>query len=133
MSGTSVIRYLLANNAPLIAVVPAARIVAGTIPINAALPAIGVTQISGIELLTVAMAEGGIMRTDRVQVTVHAASYSAKKSILALVRTACAHRSGTVNSVKLDSILPDGEGPDLDDEAAQIYEQSRDFLVKWST
>lgn len=133
MSGVAVLRYLLANNAPLIAVVPAARIIAGVIPQGTTLPAIGISQISGVENLTVAMAEGGIFRTDRVQVTVHASSYSSKKSILALVRTACAHQSGTVNGVKLDSILPDGEGPDLDDEAAVIYEQSRDFMVRWST
>lgn len=133
MSGVSVIRYLLANNAPLIAVVPAARILAGIIPQNAALPAIGVTEISRVEHLTVSMAESSRFYTERVQVTVHASSYSAKKAILALVRAACANRSGTVNFVKVDSILPAGDGPDLDDDAAVIFEQSSDFIVKWST
>lgn len=133
MSGVAVIRYLLANSASLTAQVPAARIFAGTIPQGSALPAIGVTQISGVERRTVAMDEPPRHRQDRVQVTVLAATYPSKKTILALVRTACANQSGSVNGVKLDSILPDGEGPDLDDPAATIYEQSRDFLVRWST
>lgn len=133
MSGVAVVRYLLANDAAVIAVAPAARIFAGTIPQGTALPTIGITQISGVERLTVAMSEASRHRQDRVRVTVLAASYPAKKALLALVRAALDNQSGTVNSVKLDSVLPDGIGPDLDDQAAVIYEQSQDFIVKWAT
>jgi hypothetical protein len=133
VSGVAVIRHLLSTNASLTAQVPAGRIIAGIIPQKTALPAIGVTEISGVEHLTVSMAESSRFRTDRVQVTVHASSYSSKKAILLLVRAACANRSGTVNFVKVDSILPAGDGPDLDDDVAVIFEQSSDFIVKWST
>lgn len=132
MSGTSVIRYLLANNAGVIAVVPAARIFAGAIPLNTTLPAIAVFQISGAQMNGIRTNESGHLRTDRVQVSVYASSYATQKSILALVLAACPSQRATVNSVVVDSIIPDGEGPDIFDADLAIFEQSRDFFVRWA-
>lgn len=129
MSGVSAVRYLLANNGPLVAAVPAAKIFVGVVPLNTALPAIGVTQVSGSPHLTVAMTEPGKLHTDRVQVTVLTKVY--QSSISALVLAALPNQSGTVNGVKVDSILPDGVGPDLFDDASTVYERSRDFIVRW--
>jgi hypothetical protein len=67
MSGVVVAWYVLKTNAALIAEVPAARIFSGPIPLNTALPAIGLTQVSGAERLTVRMTETSRHRTDRVQ------------------------------------------------------------------
>jgi hypothetical protein len=131
MSGVAVIFYLLSHDAPVLAAVPAANTMAGDLPLNTALPAIGIKQISGFERLTVSMNGAKKMQTERVQVTVQTKTYPEKKALLALVRTACANRNGTVNGVDLDSILPDTEGPDLDDAATGIYTQSRDFIVKY--
>lgn len=131
MSGVSAVRYLLANNSALVAVVPAAKIFVGVAPLNTVLPAICVTQVSGEQDLTVAMTESGKLQADRVQVTVLTKAY--QTSISALVRAALPNQSGTVNSIKVDSILPAGEGPDLFDDAAVIYERSRDYLVRWHT
>lgn len=131
MSGVAVITYLLANDAPLVAQVDAAKIIAGDVPLETVLPAIGVTQLSGFERLTVSMREAKTMHTERVQVTVQAKTYSAKKAILRLARAACANRNGSVNGVDLDSILPDVEGPDMDDAQSAIYTQSQDFIVKY--
>jgi len=131
MSGVAVIRYKLANNATLTAQVPAARIIAGALPLNTALPAIAVTGISGVPMSIVSMVTTGLIQTDRVQVTVYAKTYPTQKSILALVRAACGNASGTVNGVTLDSILPGGEGPDFYDADAVIYEQSMDLIVRW--
>lgn len=133
MSGVAAVRYTLANAAAVIAQVPAARIFAGNVPLNAAVPAIGISQVSGVERTTVSMAEASRFRTDRVQVTVYAATYATKVSILELVRTALSPVRGTVGSVDVDSILPDSEGPDIDDEEARVYERSRDFMVSWRT
>lgn len=133
MSGVSIARYVLANAAAVTAQVPAARIYAGNIAQNAALPAIGIMHISGTERDTVALSESSRYRTDRVQVTVHAATYAAKVSILDLVRTALSPKTGAVNGIDVDSILQAGEGPDFDDEAARIFERSRDFMVRWRT
>jgi hypothetical protein len=131
MSGVIAIRSLLANNAALIAAVPASKIMAGVIPINTVLPAIGISHISTVERKTVAMNNAEVMATERVQVTVEAKSYADQKSILELVRKACPNTHGTVNGIAVDSILPEIAGPDLRDDDLLIFVQSRDFIVKF--
>jgi hypothetical protein len=142
MSGVAVIRSKLATNAALIAVVPAARIMAGELPLNTVLPAIQVTQVSSVPRLTLAMTEPNRMHTERVQVTVlvkgpegepAGGGYPTLRSILALVLAACPNQRGTINGVTVDSILPDIEGPDLADVAAALYSGSRDFFVRWKS
>lgn len=133
MSGVAVIRHLLTQSASVLALVPATRIISGTIPQKTGLPSIGVAQISGVPRNTVAMNEASRMISERVQVTVLAATYPAKKQVFALLRAACSNQRGTVNGITVDSILPDQEGPDLDDVDAAIFEQSMDFIVKWKT
>ena len=134
MSGVSVVRYLLANNAPITALVPAARIVYGELVLgNAVLPAIEVRQISGVPRNTLAMSETGTLHFDRVQVTCLAKTWAAKEALMALLLAACPNQRGTVNSVVVDSIIRDIEGPDLSDSATSIYAKSRDFMVRWKT
>lgn len=130
MSGVAIARYKLANSANLTAVVPAARIQAGVLPQNTALPAISVTLVSGVTGLQVSKASG--LRTDRVQITVDAASYPQVRQILALCRAALPYTRGTVNSIACDSILPDIEGPDGFDDLLKTYFQSQDYIVRWS-
>lgn len=131
MSGVAVIRYLLANNLALTAVVPAERITGGVIALGTDLPAISITQIDGVPRLNVEMVDTKRMITERVQVTVDTKNYPDKKSILTLVRQALPISKGTINGVICDSVLPDVLGPDLDDPETQIFSQSRDFIVKW--
>jgi hypothetical protein len=138
MNGVAIVRYLLSTNSNLIAAVPAAKIKAGTLPIDIVLPAISVTQIFGSEHTDVAMNSANVLATNRVQVTVLAedngtqSGYALKKSILALVRKACPNTHGTVNGFTVDSILPDIVGPDIDIGDPMIYTQSRDFIVRFS-
>lgn len=133
MSGSAVVAYLLSQNAPLVALVPAARILASPeLPMRTTLPAINVAEISSVPRLTVTMPSGARMHTERVQVMVHAKSRASLASILALVRTALPHTRGTVNSVKVDSILPDIESVDLSQPESGIYERSIDYFVKWT-
>jgi len=132
MSGVAVVRFLLANNAALIAQVPAAKIMAGPIPMNTVLPAISVAQVSGVQRNMVGMNAVKYQVTDRVQVTVMASTYPLQKSILALIRAACPHTRGTINGINCDSILPDVEGPDFRDDTAAIYMQSQDYIVKFN-
>jgi hypothetical protein len=142
VSGVAVIRSLLAANGAVIAVVPATRIMAGDLPINAVMPAISVIQISSVPRNTVKMNEPKIQHTDRVQVSVafkgpqgtpSGTGYPGVRSLLALVLAACPHTRGTVNGVDVDSILPDIEGPDLSDDATALYSGSRDFIVRWNS
>lgn len=132
MSGTAIVRYLLAHNSGLIAQVPAAKIFGGDVPIKTVLPAISVKTISSNKRLTVAMNESAYLTTERVQVTVLTKDYASGKSILRLVDTALPNTRGTVNSFNCDSLLPDMQGPDLFDSDAIVYEQSRDFIIKFN-
>lgn len=132
MSGVAITRYLLANNATLLAQVPVTRIFAGNV-IGGVYPAVAVTSITGVPRNTVAMTETSRLITERVQVTVYAGTYALQKSLLALVRAALPNTHGTVNTVfNCDSILPDNEGPDIFDDVLIIYEQGQDFIVKYN-
>src|SRR3972149_5364880 len=139
MSGVAVIRSLIATNAAVLAVIPAARIVAGDLPLNTVMPAIAITEIDSQPRLTVAMSKPNRMHAERVQVSVlfkgpsgtpAGAGYPGVKAMLALVLAACPHTHGTVNGFNVVSILPDNEGPDLQDVATALYSCSRDFIVK---
>jgi len=132
MSGVAVVRYLLANNSGLTAVVPAARIMAGVLPVKTTMPAIAITQISGVQRNTVAMTETKRYVTERIQVTAFATTYATQKSIMNLIRAALPNTHATVNSIDCDSLLPDLEGPDVFDADSVIYEQSQDFVVRFA-
>lgn len=131
MSGVIVMTWLLTHDSNLNAVVPVAKVYAGDIPLNTALPAISVMHISGVSRKTVAMS-GTKLITDRVQVTVNAKTYASQKSILRLIEAACPLSRGTINGIACDSVLPDIEGPDLSMPDAEIYEQSLDFIVRFT-
>ncbi len=136
MSGVAAVRYLLAHDASLLALVPAARIMAGALPLGITLPAISVTTVSDLTRLTVAMTESTRFVTERVQVDVLAGDYPAVKVILDRVRDALPGSltalGGTVNGMACDSILPDTTGPDIFVDNPKIYTQSQDFMVRYS-
>ena len=140
MSGTSVIRHLLAQNAAVLTTIPATRIMAGVLPLNTALPALSITQVSSVPFNFIRTNTPKKMHTDRVQVTAlyknvagapAGAGYPGLKAMLKLVLKACPSQRGTVNGVVVDSITPANEGPDIYDPDAQIHSCSRDFIVKW--
>jgi hypothetical protein len=130
MSGVKVIRNLLVNNGALIAIVPEARILAGVVGQGASLPAIAINEISRVERHNARLA-GPTLVTCRVQATVMAPSYPAQKQILDAIGAAVTTRSGVVQGVTVDSILRDVVGPDMRDDDAGIYMQSRDFIVRY--
>jgi len=127
-SAASAVRYLLANNAGLLAVVPATRIIAGILPQGTALPAIAVTHISTMRNQLISGAGQCIAR---VQVTVMQTSYPLQKSTLDLVRAALPRTHGTVNGVKVESLVVDMEGPDFTDEAG-IFMGSQDVILTFN-
>ena len=131
MSGVAIVRYLLANNANLVAAVPASRIKAGVLPLDIALPAISVSEVSGEEHNNVAMDFDTTLITSRAEVLVKATTYPSKKSILELVRKALPNTSGTVHGFVVDSIIPEATGPDDDDADLTIYTQGKKFAVRF--
>ena len=141
MSGVAVVRYLLANNGQVLSVVAAKNVIAGDLPINTVLPAISISQISSVPRNTVAMSGSGVLHTDRVQAaaivkgplgTPSGLGYPGVKAILKMILAACPNMRGTVNGVAVDSILPDIAGPDLYDEASDIFSGSLDFIVRYT-
>ena len=129
MSAVKVIRALLAAHAPVLALVPAARIVAGTVPQGTPLPAIGLTEISRVEMPTVSLGQRAVQVTARVQVTVHASTYPNQKAVLQAAKLGAGAHTGTVAGVEVRSVMRDVVGPDMADDAAGVYQQSRDFKV----
>jgi hypothetical protein len=142
VSGVAVIVALLKASTPIIAVVPAARIMAGDAPIDMPKPFVLVTQISSVP-------EGGQIRRnepnrvhlDRVQVSYlfgaqradePYAGYRGVAAMSRLVLAACPSQRGTINGVAVNSIESAGEGPDLSDAATELYSRSRDFIVRWT-
>lgn len=141
MSGVSVILAKLKAYAPLLAVVPTARIMAGELPENITLPAISVTQVSSVPYNRLSMSTANRMHRDLVQVSVvvsgiqgaSGTGYLALRQILSLVLAACPHTHGTVASINVDSIVPGQEGPDLPFGPPSMLEGSREFTVKWTS
>ena len=130
MSDVKVIRHLLANYAPLTAVVAAARIVAGPVPQGAALPAVSVLHISGV--WNKEISRQGQTCTARVQVTVFASTYSQQKQVLRLIRDAVPRTRGLINGVAVNYILREPDGPDFPVEAEGIFMQTQDFMVNFT-
>ncbi len=140
MSGVAVVRWLLANNSPITAIIPAARIMAGDLPLNTVMPAIAVTLMDAQPRVTGAMNEAHRMHTDRVQVsylfkgplgTPSGTGYVGVRGMAALVRTACKFTRGTINGIDVLDIIEDQEGPDLADAATALYSGSTDYVVRW--
>ena len=137
MSGVAVLRYLLANDADLLAVIPSTSIRAGTLPLGTVLPAISVTQISSTPSNSIRINEPRKMHTERVQVTAlfkdtpNGSAYEDIKNMMWLILFACGNRYGLVNGVQVDSIIPQSEGPDMYDHEHNIHMCSRDFLVRF--
>lgn len=130
-SAVKAVRYLLAHNAVLKAIVPAERIVAGVLGPGAALPALTIAHISTNRRPTVKKGATDFC-TSRVQVTVHAKTYPDQDALQRLVRKALPPTRGSVNGVDVDSIQDGGTGPDITDADAGIYMGTDDVIVTFN-
>jgi hypothetical protein len=140
MSGVVVVRYLLSQNAAVLAVVPAARIKAGDLPLSTTMPAIGIKQVSSVPFNLIRTNESGKLHTDRVQVTGYfkdeygspaGTGVPGIEALLKLILAACPSQRGAVNGIAVENIVPDLEGPDMSIPELNIVMRSRDLIVKW--
>ena len=131
MSSVKVLRALLQAYPPVTSLVPSERVIAGTVPQESELPAIGIKEISRNEFATVARAEKRVLVRSRVQVTVYAKSYPEQKAVLLAAKLGPGVHTGVVAGVTVRSVVRDEVGPDLSEEDAEIFEQSRDFFVSY--
>ena len=129
VTGSDIIGALLTASKPLTDFVPPGRIKAGrlgTVP----LPAMVVTMISSVDRQ--ALKQGStVRRTDRISVTVRAASHRERKLLIRLIRAACSGRTGTIAGADQVSVLTAGKGPEVDGPA-DSFEQAQDFKVSFN-
>jgi hypothetical protein len=131
MNGVVAVRALLVAHAPLTSLVAATQIVAGVVQQGSALPALSLMSVSSIDRNIIKA--GAVRRvTERVQVTVLAATYPAAKAILKVVRQAAADRSPTIAGIGQVTVHTDSAGPDFLDEQAGIHMQTQDFRVSFN-
>jgi hypothetical protein len=130
MSGSAIVRSLLANMPALTSLVPAARIFSGQVPQQTALPSISVRPISSTEKAQpMARNLSKKMVEERIQVTVWAKSFIEMERILKAASLGPGVHTGTVVGFRVNSILPWYIGPYLGPDGDEIHEQSRDFMV----
>ena len=131
MSGLIIIRALLTQTAPLVALVPATQIAAGVMPQNSPLPAIALTDISSTDRTTL-RGQAVVKVTERVQITVIAKTLPELKTVMAAVRHACRNRVGNLAGFAGSTCRLDGKGPDFSDAEAQFCMQTQDTLVTFN-
>ena len=131
MNGVIAVRTLLVADTGITAIVPAVRIVAGTLPQGATLPAIALMSVSSVDRNI--PAPGPKRRvTERVQVIVLAASYPAAKTIIRAVRAAAADRLPAIDGLTDVTVHTESAGPDFLDEETGIHMQTQDFRVAFN-
>ena len=131
MTAVKVMRALLQAHPAVVALVPRERVVAGTVPQDSGLPAIGIKEIGRNEFATVARAEKRVLVRSRVQVTVYAKSYPEQKAVLLAAKLGPGVHTGVIVGVTVCGVVRGDVGPDLGEEDAGIFEQSRDFTVSY--
>ena len=131
MNGVIAVRTLLVTDTRMTALVPEARIAAGMLPQGTDLPAISLMSVSSVDRNI--PAPGPKRRvTERVQVTVLAATYRQVKAILAAVRRAAADQMPTIDGLFDVTVHTDTAGPDFLDEETGIHMQSQDLRVSFN-
>ena len=131
MNGVIAVRSLLVADTGVTSLVPVARIAAGMLPQGTDLPAISLMSVSSVDRNI--PAPGPKRRvTERVQVTVLAASYPQVKDILAAVRRATADQMPTIDGLFDVTVHTDSAGPDFLDEETGIHMQTQDFRVSFN-
>lgn len=130
MDAVAVIRRLLIEHAPLAALLPANKIFVGTVPLNT-FPAIGIREIDRNEARTISMGSENVLVRARIQVTVYAKAYPLQKALIFAAKLGPGPHTGVIADVVVKSVMRESVGPDFVDDAAQVYEQSRDFMVTY--
>ena len=131
MNGVIAVRLLLVGDTGVTALVPTARIAAGMLPQGTDLPAISLMSVSSVDRNI--PAPGPKRRvTERVQVTVLAATYRQVKAILAAVRKAAADQMPTIDGLFDVTVHTDSAGPDFLDEETGIHMQTQDLRVSFN-
>jgi hypothetical protein len=131
VSGARILGELLRDDAALAAMVPPERLKAGRLPKGTPLDNILIRRIGRDKRQTLSR-EAVWHHTERMQVTVKAATYERQGQILDRIVSICADRIfASIADVTSVSVLSIGAGPDFEDDDATIFMGSEDFLVSF--
>jgi hypothetical protein len=131
MNGVIAVRILLVGDTGVTALVPPARIAAGMLPQGTDLPAISLMSVSSVDRNIPAPGPKRWV-TERVQVTVLAATYRQVKAILAAIRAAAADQMPAIEGIFDVTVHTDSAGPDFLDEEIGIHMQTQDLRVSFN-
>lgn len=133
MSGPEIVRFVLAADNGLTALVPASRIIADeALEQGTVLPAILLRQISGVDRKPLTLG-ANVMTRKRVQIEIHAADAVSRKAVKEAIRTACLRNPFPAVSGFLNVTLhTEGEGPDFFVEATSVRIGEQDVMVTYS-
>lgn len=128
MSADAVIYSLLSGAAGVTALV-STRIYPAVAPEGTAMPLIAFELVSSVRMPRIdAQAADHLVRA-RVQVNLLAVGYAGIKALRAAVVAACQFQRGTIASVTVVSVLPDGDGPITFDSDLGLFHQPIDFMI----
>lgn len=131
MDGAEIMGDVLRKNVALTSVVRAPAIKGGRLADEEGLPVLLVRSLSIVDRQALAL-EAMVRTTERISVTVRAASYRDRKAIMGLLRSA--GRAGMVIDALDDarniSVLTAGAGPELNGPG-NSFERNQDFYVSY--
>lgn len=131
MNARIIARWVLRQDAGLIALVPVARIYAGNIPSGAASPAVGLNIVSSSEHQPVSGGRSAKV-TSRIQATIRAKDTQSLDAVMKQLRLAARNFVGAVPGVPgVTSVTLLDEGPDFEAEGNFII-QTQDLRVIWT-
>ncbi|KQM56696.1 hypothetical protein ASE69_03525 [Sphingomonas sp. Leaf208] len=131
MDGAGIMGDVLRKNVALTAVIRPEAIKGGRLADDEGLPVLLVRSLSIVDRQSLAL-EAMVRTTERISVTVRAASYRDRKTIMGLLRSA--GRAGLVIAALDDardiSVLTAGAGPELNGPG-NSFERNQDFYVSY--
>lgn len=128
MTGAAIIGALLAADQHVIDIA-ADRIKEDRLPDGVALPALLVRTVSSVDQQPLKRGQT-VRMTDRVAVTIRAASVRDRREAIRRVRACCAGRVGDIAGCLRVAILTAGLGPSLTGPG-DSFEQTQDFRVSF--
>ena len=129
MTAVEIVGALLRDRPEVTALVPVSRIKAGLLGDNVQLPALLLRTVSLIERQELNRI-GSVHVTERVSVTVRAATYADQTAIISRVRKSIAGWPGSMPDAANISVLSAGTGPDVLGPG-NSFEQAQDFRISF--
>lgn len=130
MSAEQIMHTVLTAATAVTAVV-GARIYPGELPQGTAMPALGISHISTVQVPRIDASAPQTLVQSRIEVTVLSKDYVALKDLVNKVRAAGNYQRGTIDGFSVVSMTRETIGPDMRDSDLTLFTQTVDFVVVW--